>query len=181
MCITPLLWTLSKCIFTENDISDLKREQEVLSCAMQLIQQAIETCGVTLDKLTEIVLNVDDSQHWHYYFVDHTHRLLFWVELVSMEVLKINLQGVTEYSHISMFNVPLPSSTDSYLGYMVESHYWYASPASLSDMSVSIAFYSGTDPNSSISHITWNQGCIVNTTPTIVSFQNEYSKTLEAC
>ena len=102
-------------MFTENDISDLKREQEVLSYSVQLIQQAIETCGVTLDELTEIILNVDSSRHWHYYFVDHTHRLLFWVESVSVEVLKINLQGVTEYSHISIFNAPLPSSTDSYV------------------------------------------------------------------
>ena len=52
-----------------------------------------------------------------------------------------------------MFNVPLSSSTDSYLGYMVKSCYWYASPTSLLGMSVPIVFYSGTDPNSSISHM----------------------------
>ena len=181
MCITPLLWTISKRIFTESDISDRKKEQEVICCAVKLIQQAIETHGVTLDELTEIVLNVDDSRHWHYYFVDHTHRLLFWLEPMSVKALTIDLQGIIEYSHISMSDARLLSSTDSHLGYMVESHYWYAFPTSLSGMSVPVVFYSGTDPNSSISHMTWNRGRIVNTTPTIVSFRAEPSKTLEAC
>jgi hypothetical protein len=179
MCITPLLWTLSKHIFTENDISDSKKEQEVRCCAVKLIQQAIDTPGVTLDELTEIVLNVvimDNSVLCRYYFVDHTHRLLFWLEPMSMTELSIDLPGTTGYSHISMFDALLLSSTDSHLGYKVESHYWYASPASLSGMSVPVAFCSGTDPNSSISHMTWNRGRIVNTTPTIVSFQSKSSK-----
>jgi hypothetical protein len=182
MCITPLLWTLSKRIFTESDISDPKKEQDVLCCAVKLIQQAIGTHSVTLDELTEIVLNVDDSRYWYYYFVDHTHRLLFWVESVSVKELNIGLQGIAEYSHISMFDAPLlSSSTNSHLGYMVEAHYWYASPVSLSGMSVLVAFYSVTNPNSSISHMTWNGGRIVNTTPTIVPFQNEPSKNLGGC
>jgi hypothetical protein len=181
MRITPLLWTLSKRMFTENDISDPKKEQEVLCCATQLIQQAIDTPDVTLDAFTEVVLNVDNSVRWHYYFVDHTNRLLFWLEPMSVKDLNIDLQGITEYSHISMFDALLLFSTDSHLEYMVESHYWYAPPASLSGMSVPVAFCSGTDPNSSISHMTWNRGNIVNTTPTIVYFQNESSKTLEAC
>ena len=181
MCITLLLWTFSKRIFTESDISDRKEEQEVLCCAVKLIQQAIDTQGVTLDDLTEIVLNVDDSRCWYYYFVDHTHRLLFWVDSVGVKELNIDLQGIAEYSHISMSDAPLLSSTDSHLGYMVEAHYWYASPISLSGMSAPVAFYSGTDPNSSISHMTWNRGRIVNTTPTVVSFQNEPSKTSGGC
>ena len=180
---TPVV-DYSKRIFTENDISDRRKEQEVLCYAVKLIQQAIETHGVTLDELTEIVLNlvnVGNSLRWHYYFVDHTHRLLFWVQSVGMWDLNIDLQGSIEYSHISMFDAPLLSSTDSHVGYMVEAHYWYASPPSLSGMSVPVAFLFGSDPNSSISHMTWNRGRIVNTTPTIVSFQNEPSKILEAC
>ena len=167
----------SQRIFTESNINDRQKEQDLLCCAAKLIQQAIETHGVTLDEFTEIVLNVDDSRHWHYYFVDHTNRLLFWVQSVDVNKLSIDLQGITEYSHISMFDAPQLSSTDIHLGYMVEAHYWYASPASLSSMSPLIAFYSGTDPNSSISQITWHRGRIVNTTPTIVSFQNKPSKT----
>ena len=174
-------WTLSKHIFTESDITDRKKEQEVLCRAVELIQRAIETYNVTLDELTEIVLNVDDNRRWYYYFVDHTRRLLFWVESVGMMDLGIDLQRSIEYGHISMFDAPSLSSTDSHLGYMVESHYWYASAASLSGMSAPVAFYSGTDPNSSISHMTWNGGRIVNTTPTIVSYQNEPLKSLGVC
>ena len=47
-------------------------------------------------------------------------------------------------------------------------------------MSISVAFYSGTNSDSSI-YMTWNTGRIVNTTPTIVPFQNEPSKSLEGC
>ena len=126
----------SKRIFTESDIGNPQKEQEVLCYAAKLIQQAIGTHGVTLDELTEIVLNVDDGQHWHYHFVDHTHRLLFWLKPRSMKDIHIDLPGITEYSHIRMFDAPLSSSTDNHLGYMVESHYWCASPASLPGMSV---------------------------------------------
>ena len=102
----------SQRIFTESNINDRRKEQDILCCAAKLIQQAIETHGVTLDELTEIVLNVDDSRHWHYYFVDHTNRLLFWVQSVDVNKLSIDLQGITEYSHISMFDAPQLSSTD---------------------------------------------------------------------
>ncbi|KAF8123686.1 hypothetical protein EV363DRAFT_765742 [Boletus edulis] len=96
-------------IFTESDIIDYRIEEEILFCAMKLIERALRTNGVTLDDLTEIVLNVDDSRCWHYYFVDHTNRLLFWVDTVSLKDLNIGLQGVSEYSHIR---------------YMVEAYYW---------------------------------------------------------
>ena len=138
----------SKRIFTENDISDHQKEQDLLCCAVKLIQQAInlKTHGVALDELTEIVLNVDDSQRWHYYFVDHTHRLLFWLEPRSMKDIHIDLPGITKYSHIRMLDAPLLSSADSHLGYIVEAHYWYVPPVSLSGMSVPVGFYSGSDP-----------------------------------
>ena len=149
VCIIPLLLTLSKRIFTESDISDRQKEQGLLCCAAKLVQQAIETHDVILDELTEIVLNqvnVGDSQRWHYYFVDHTHRLLFWLEPRSMKDINIDLPGVTKHSHIRMFDAPWLSSADSDLGYIVEAHYWYAPPTSLSGMSVPIASYFGSDP-----------------------------------
>ncbi|KAI9567666.1 hypothetical protein HD554DRAFT_2314653 [Boletus coccyginus] len=96
-------------IFTENDISDHEKEREVLFCVMRLIEQAISTQGVTLDELTEIVVNVDNSHNCHYYFVDHTHRLLFWLVPRNMKDIEANLQGITEYNHIK---------------YIVESRYW---------------------------------------------------------
>ncbi|KAH0831361.1 hypothetical protein J3R83DRAFT_14023 [Lanmaoa asiatica] len=85
-------------IFTESDIIDIKREKQIFFYATKLIQQAIQTGDVILDELTEVVLNVDDSQHWHYYFVDHKHRLLFWVHPVQpREHLDTNLQGYLAY------------------------------------------------------------------------------------
>jgi hypothetical protein len=78
-------------MFTENDISETTKEEEVLSCAGILIHQAIRSGDVSLDELTELVLNVDDSQHCYYYFVDHTHRLLFWVVPVKHERLRDRL------------------------------------------------------------------------------------------
>ncbi|KAI9567699.1 hypothetical protein HD554DRAFT_2106094 [Boletus coccyginus] len=94
-------------IFTESDI--FHREKDVLFCATKLIQEAIQTDTVTLDELTEIVVNVDNSHNCHYYFVDHTHRLLFWLVPRNMKDIGANLQGITEYSHIR---------------YIVESRYW---------------------------------------------------------
>jgi len=177
---TPVV-TVSQRVFTENDISDREKEEEILFCVTRLIDEANLTQGVTLDELTEIVVNVDSNHKCHYYFVDHTHRLLFWLVSRSMEDLNVDLQGIAKYSHISMSGVPWLSFTDNYVGYIVESHYWYAPLASLSGLSVPVAFHSATDPNSSISHITWNRGPIVNTTPTIAPFQMEPSKTLEGC
>ncbi|KAH0831363.1 hypothetical protein J3R83DRAFT_14026 [Lanmaoa asiatica] len=127
-------------IFTESDIID--HEQEILVCATALIQQAVQTGDVILDELTEIVLNLDDSECCHYYFVDHRHRLLFWVHPVEpREHLRTDLQGVTEYSHISMFDIQLLSFTDTRLGYLIESQYWYASLDRLSGMSAPYLAY----------------------------------------
>ncbi|KAH0831360.1 hypothetical protein J3R83DRAFT_14022 [Lanmaoa asiatica] len=113
--------TLPKRIFTESDI--IKREKEILFHATQLIQQAVQTGDVILDELTEIVLNVDD-RHWYYYFVDHKHRLLFWVHKVPAgEHLGTDLQGITQYSHIR---------------YLVEARYWYAPSGSLLGMSAPV-------------------------------------------
>lgn len=102
-------------------------QEEIIFYATTLIWRAIETDGVTMDELTEIVLNVDDNRSWCYYFVDHKHRLLFWVEPVNMqEGLGTDLD-ISEYSHISAFGVPLLSFTDMHLEYLVETRYWYAS------------------------------------------------------
>lgn len=98
----PVIDPPSKRIFTECDVSDPKDEEEVIFCAMTLIEQAIRTSDAILDELTEIVLNVDDTRRWHYYFVDHTRRLLFWVDQVSVDELGAHLQGITKHSHISM-------------------------------------------------------------------------------
>ncbi|KAN0094473.1 hypothetical protein V8E55_002760 [Tylopilus felleus] len=76
---------------------------------MKLVEKAMQTDGVTLDELTEIVLNVDETQSCHYYFVDHTHRLLFWVDKVSVKILNIPSRRNSGYNHIK---------------YMVESYYW---------------------------------------------------------
>ncbi|KAG8216241.1 hypothetical protein J3R82DRAFT_8282 [Butyriboletus roseoflavus] len=101
-------------IFTESDV--FERGKEILSRATTLIQQAIQIGKQTddiviVDDLTEIVLNVDDSQRWHYYFVDHRNRLLFWVHSVKLrEVMDTDVQGISEYSHIR---------------YLVETQYWY--------------------------------------------------------
>ena len=105
-CITPRLWTFSKRLFTESDI--FQREEDILFCATTLIQQAIQigtqTGDAIMDELTEIVLNVDDGERWHYYFVDHGNRLLFWVQPVRPRDLGTDLQGIGEFSHISMFD-----------------------------------------------------------------------------
>ncbi|KAI9567654.1 hypothetical protein HD554DRAFT_2173061 [Boletus coccyginus] len=87
-------------VFTENDISDPEKEKEILFCVTRLLEQATLTQGVTLNELTEIVVNVDSDHKCHYYFVDHTYRLLFWLEPRSMEDLNVDLQGITKYSHI---------------------------------------------------------------------------------
>ncbi|KAG9310205.1 hypothetical protein JVU11DRAFT_9847 [Chiua virens] len=94
-------------IFTESNV--IHHEKDILFCAIALIEQAIRTNGVTLDELTELVLNVDDQRRCHYYFVDHTHRLLFWVDAVCMRDLGTDLQGVSEYGHIR---------------YWIETQYW---------------------------------------------------------
>ncbi|KAG8215527.1 hypothetical protein J3R82DRAFT_9179 [Butyriboletus roseoflavus] len=98
-------------IFTESNV--IHQENEILFYATKLIQQAIDhhTDGVTMDELTEIVLNMDDDdRRWYYYFVDHTNRLLFWVHPVDLrEDLRMHLQGITEYDHIR---------------YLVEARYW---------------------------------------------------------
>ena len=109
------LWTLSKRIFTESDISNQLNCKEILFYAMKLIQQAIDTDGVIMDELTEIVLNVDDHRRWHYYFVDHRNCLIFWVHSVKLrESLGTDLQGITGYDHISTFDAPLLSFTDTF-------------------------------------------------------------------
>ncbi|KAF8558566.1 hypothetical protein OG21DRAFT_1074113 [Imleria badia] len=123
-CALPSAVDLSKRIFTESDINDQKNGEEIIFCATGLVEKALKTNGVELDEFTEIVLNVDDNRRWHYYFVDHTNRLLFWVDTVNIKDLDIDLQGISEYNHISMSDVPLVSFTDSHLGYMVEAHYW---------------------------------------------------------
>ncbi|KAG8216239.1 hypothetical protein J3R82DRAFT_8280 [Butyriboletus roseoflavus] len=95
-------------IFTESNV--IRHVKEILFYATKLIQQAMDTDGVTIDELTEIVLNVDENRSWHYYFVDHRHRLLFWVHPVKpRDDLHIDLQGITGYSHIR---------------YLVEARYW---------------------------------------------------------
>ncbi|KAG6380356.1 hypothetical protein JVT61DRAFT_8468 [Boletus reticuloceps] len=86
---------------TKSDIIDYRIEEEILFCAMKLIERALRTNGVTLDDLTEIVLNVDDGRCWHYYFVDHTNRFLFWVDTVSLKDLNIGLQGGIWSRHIT--------------------------------------------------------------------------------
>ena len=113
MWITQLS-TLFKRIFTETNISNQLNCKELLFYATILIQQAIDTNGVIMDELTEIVLNVDNDRRWYYYFVDHRSRLLFWVHPVQLrEDLGTDLQGFTGYDHISMFDtMPLPSFTD---------------------------------------------------------------------
>lgn len=102
-----LLWTLSKRVLTESDI--FRREKDILFRAATLIQEAIQigkqTGDPTMDELTEIVLNVDDRECWYYYFVDHANRLLFWVDPVNpRDDLGTDVQGINEYSHISMFD-----------------------------------------------------------------------------
>ena len=81
--------------------------------ATTLIQQAIDTNGVTMDELTEIVLNVDDDRRWHYYFVDHKNCLLFWVHPFTLRDLGTDLQRIAGYGHISTFDMPLLSFTDT--------------------------------------------------------------------
>ncbi|KAG8216238.1 hypothetical protein J3R82DRAFT_8279 [Butyriboletus roseoflavus] len=98
-------------LFTESDI--FQREEDILFCAATLIQQAIQlgkqTGDAIMDELTEIVLNVDNTECWHYYFVDHGNRLLFWVQPVRPHDLDTDLQGISEFSHIR---------------YLVETLYW---------------------------------------------------------
>ena len=115
MCSTYLLWTLCKRIFTESNV--IHHEKEILFYATTLIQEAIDlnTDGVIMDELTEIVLNVDGDRFGYYYFVDHKNRLLFWVHQVDLrEDLGMHLQGITEYDHISTFDTPLLSFTDTF-------------------------------------------------------------------
>ncbi|KAN0094374.1 hypothetical protein V8E55_002661 [Tylopilus felleus] len=96
-------------IFTEYDISSPTKEEEILFCATKLVEKAIERDGVTLDELTEIVLNLDKTRSCHYYFVDHTHRLLFWVDNVDVKDLNIPSRKNSGYNHIK---------------YQVQSYYW---------------------------------------------------------
>ncbi|KAG8216890.1 hypothetical protein J3R82DRAFT_7159 [Butyriboletus roseoflavus] len=114
-CVLHGCEPFSKRIFTESDISLHRNHKEILFYATALIQQAIDTSGVTTDELTEIVLNVDDDRRWHYYFVDHRHRLLFWVHPVKLrEDLGTDLQGIAGYDHISTFDLPFLSLTDTF-------------------------------------------------------------------
>ncbi|KAG8221667.1 hypothetical protein J3R82DRAFT_1952 [Butyriboletus roseoflavus] len=96
-------------IFTESDISDQRNCREILFHATTLVQKAFDTNGVTMDEFTEIVLNVDDDRSWHYYFVDHKNRLLFWVHPVDLRDLGTDLQRIAGYAHIR---------------YFVEARYW---------------------------------------------------------
>ncbi|KAN0094363.1 hypothetical protein V8E55_002650 [Tylopilus felleus] len=95
-------------IFTEHDISNPTKE-EILLCATKLVEKAIERDSVTLDELTEIVLNLDKDRSCHYYFVDHTHRLLFWVDNVDVKALQIPSRKNSGYNNIK---------------YKVEAYYW---------------------------------------------------------
>ncbi|KAG9310207.1 hypothetical protein JVU11DRAFT_9849 [Chiua virens] len=95
-------------VFTESDICNNEIKIKILCCAIQLIQRAIDTPTVTLDKFTELVLNVN-GHGWCYYFVDHTQRLLFWVDPVNAAQLDTHLQGLSKHGHIK---------------YLIESYYW---------------------------------------------------------
>ncbi|KAN0094472.1 hypothetical protein V8E55_002759 [Tylopilus felleus] len=87
-------------LFTEHDISDPIKEENLFACVAQLVEKAIKADDVTLDEHTHIVLNVDNDGDWHYYFVDHTNHLLFWVDKVSARDLGIELRGISGYNHI---------------------------------------------------------------------------------
>ncbi|KAG9310115.1 hypothetical protein JVU11DRAFT_9727 [Chiua virens] len=113
VCLSSKLYIfinpLRKRIATESNMYDATIRGQLLFVASELIQWAIEKQDcISLDEFTELVLNVHDKT-WHYYFIDHSHRLLFWVDPINMNQLGNRLQGVTQHSHIK---------------YLVESLYW---------------------------------------------------------
>ncbi|KAG9310167.1 hypothetical protein JVU11DRAFT_9788 [Chiua virens] len=95
-------------IFTESNIYDPNTERELLYCATQLIQQAINMQDDTLHELTELVL-IANGRDWFYYFVDHKHRLLFWVDLMSVTDFSTHLQGISQHSHIRCIVNSIPT------------------------------------------------------------------------
>ncbi|KIJ66259.1 hypothetical protein HYDPIDRAFT_109254 [Hydnomerulius pinastri MD-312] len=56
------------------------------------------------------LVEVDDERGWCYYFVNHSSRVVFWVDNFGAEVLFENLEGVI---------------SDSHIGYAIEAQYWF--------------------------------------------------------
>ena len=56
-------------VYSEHDVSSPTKEEKTILCATKLIEKAIQTDGVILVELTEIVLNLAEARSCYYYFV----------------------------------------------------------------------------------------------------------------
>jgi hypothetical protein len=58
--------------------------------------------GITLPTTTELVLELDDYENppvCRYYFIDHSHKTEFWLEVSGTDILGV--PPVTSYSQLS--------------------------------------------------------------------------------
>jgi len=82
---------------------DRNLREEAVACARQLENQHRLMHLPTTHY--ELVLDRVETKNkqiiWQYYYVDHKHRTLFWLEPYPMRELLCNIRGVAEPSHVS--------------------------------------------------------------------------------
>jgi len=82
------------------------RRAEVYEFAKQLMQGLWELDrapfpAINYDLVLDIVETKDKEAIWHYYYVDHITRTLFWLKPYNMKSILNTILGVKEPGHIS--------------------------------------------------------------------------------
>ncbi|KAF8838291.1 hypothetical protein BDN67DRAFT_971793 [Paxillus ammoniavirescens] len=103
----------AKQVFTDIDVTQTRNLSSIDECIQSLRdkedQVLPQPCQPPPSR-TQLVMQRDSAGRWCYYFIDHTSRVVFWVDPFDGTKLLRDLHGVV---------------ADSHIGYAIEMQYWH--------------------------------------------------------
>lgn len=104
ICYSIELFQFQQRVYTEADPEDLEIITKLADRILADLANAAQLANVTLPDDVELVLELvhfSDETICGYYFVNHLHRCLFWIELFDGDGICDEIKVVISESHLS--------------------------------------------------------------------------------
>ena len=127
-------------IFTDVDLYDSAFRRRI-DLHIEIIEAFIDRNHISIPEKTDLVLDInldeDGTYVTDYYFANHQHRIIFFLDHFSSEYIPSwgEIKGVSSGRHLRMFSSWYLSLNGSFaftsLGHEIEAQYWCESQRSI--------------------------------------------------